>query len=199
MLEIPNPQRDLIVAATKLQVEIINSVLADTSVTDSANLSGGDDNVKRLLRAEKSTDTDGITDEERGISLPGLSWFRFWRLRRVADKLKTTDVISAKESKWIDSWVKKDLSPEYVYKQLGLTKQGDKAMQSQNYRLFETYTDRMFTKDQALYNSWLAKKMNPEDVYKALKLDKLKGAKAAKSKEFRRYEVYVFKWYEPKM
>ncbi|ETO82893.1 hypothetical protein AM587_10004929 [Phytophthora nicotianae] len=178
-------------------------VCGDSALARASTSVGTADSVidtKRFLRAETLTNSHTqLADEERGFNLPGLTWFRFWRLRRVADKLKTTDVISAKESKWIDSWVKKDLNPQYVYKKLGLTKQGDKAMQSQNYRLFEAYTERMFAKDQALYNSWLAKKMTPEDVYKALKLDKLKGAKAAESKDFRRYEVYVFKWYEPKI
>lgn len=38
--------------------------------------------------------------------------------------------------------------------------------------------------------------MTPEDVYKALKLDKLHGAKATTNPDYRRYEVYLFKWHE---
>ncbi|GMF22024.1 unnamed protein product [Phytophthora lilii] len=146
-----------------------------------------------LTKTDVQDDDD---DEDRAFNLRLPTWFRLWRLRQVAGKVKTTDVISAKESAWIDRWVAKDLSPDYLYKMLGLAKQGDKAMQSQNYRLFEEYNNRLFAKDQALYQSWMEKLMTPEDVYKALKLDKLKGAKVAKSKNYRRYEVYLVKYYE---
>ncbi|EGZ08158.1 hypothetical protein PHYSODRAFT_288810 [Phytophthora sojae] len=145
---------------------------------------------ERLLRSEPQ---DEDTFEDRAF---GLNWLRLRWLRLGAAKAKTTDVISARESKWIEAWANKNLSPNYVYKQLGLAKQGDKAMQSQNYRIFEAYTERLFAKDQALYTKWLDAKMTPEDVYKALKLDKLLGAKAANSPDFRRYEVYMFKWHE---
>jgi hypothetical protein len=64
---------------------------------------------QRLLRTEET-----MAGEERALGVGRLTtWFRFWRLRRVAGKMKTTDVISAKESKWIDGWVKRDLRPDY--------------------------------------------------------------------------------------
>jgi len=85
-----------------------------------------------------------------------------------------------------------------VFKRLGLAKRGAKAMESQNYRLFETFTEHMFAKDKALYTKWLAAKMTPEDVFKTLQLDKMKPAKATKTKDFRRYEVYLYKWYDGK-
>ncbi|KAG6623825.1 putative secreted RxLR effector protein [Phytophthora cinnamomi] len=164
-------------------------VLADSGrALETANGEHG-----RYLRAAE-TEVDDLSDNDEDRLL-GYNTLQLWRMRRAAGKLMNSQLttqqeaalrkwLAAKQDGFLTKWLQSSsVYPDQVYSKLGLTKLGERAKSSPNYKLYKQYTD-------ALLQRWTNFQASPETVYKSLRLDKL-GTAAKQSPSYPIYEKFL--------
>ncbi|RLN46639.1 hypothetical protein BBJ29_008753 [Phytophthora kernoviae] len=113
------------------------------------------DTIKRALRAVHTAEDDDV-DEDAAIkeikTAKAVEKLKAAENAKVEKAMKAAMKAKTMESEQLNSWFAAMTNPNTVYKELGLAKLGDRAMESKNYLIFEKYQQRFDDKLKGLFN-----------------------------------------------